>query len=306
MRFDRRTAVLGVAAAGAVTAAVVVTVANHGSSGSPQRRDVTAYINAVNDVQHRMGKPLTRVFTAYRDFTGHGSSTQNAAPELADAARTLQVLRARLAALPAPPEAHRLRRLLLDLVRRQAAVTREAQGMAGFSPRFARALAVAKRANVVLGTTLRSIPVPATHAVRGTRKQVLAAQKAYRRDARASAAAQAEAIDAYDTAIEGVLRRLAALEPPDVLAPSYATQVKALRAVHDSGVRLANALRQPTRTDVPALGRKFVLSSRIAQSVAAQKAQIAAIERYNARARAIESSSSLVQQEELRLQRTLP
>ena len=116
MRLDRRTAALGLAAAGAVTAAVVVTMTNHGSNESPQRRDVSAYIVAVNDVQHRMGKPLTRVLTAYRDFTGHGSSARDPAPELADAAETLQMLRARLAALPAPVEARKLRRLLLGLV----------------------------------------------------------------------------------------------------------------------------------------------------------------------------------------------
>ena len=264
MKLDRRTAALGVAAAGAVTAAVLVTL------------------------------------------TDHGSSARNPAPELAAAARTLQTLRRRLAALPAPPEARKLRRLLLALVAEQADVTREVQGMASFTPRFARTLAVARRANTALGAALRAIPVARAHAVHGTRKQVLAAQKAYETAARRSADAQADAIDAYDTAIEGVLRRLASLDPPDVLAPSYAAQVKSLRAVHDSGRRLANALRQPTRDVVPTLGRKFVLSSRIAQSTAAQTAQVAAIKRYNARARAIARSATLVQQEELRLQHTLP
>jgi hypothetical protein len=306
VRLDRRTAALGVAAAGAVTAAVVVTVTNHASGASPQRRDVTTYITAVNDVQNRMGKPLTRVFTAYRDFTGHGSSAANPAPELAEAARTLHTLRARLAALEAPPEARKLRRLLLDLVGRQAQVTQEVQGLATFTPRFGRALAVAKRANTALGAALRSIPVPSAHSVHGTKRQVLAAERQYRAAARRSAGAQADAIDAYDAEIGRVLHRLAQLDPPEVLAPSYAAQVEALRAVRASGVKLAEGLRRPDRTTVPTLGRRFVLSSRIAQSTAAQKAQIAAIERYNARARAISSSASLVQQEEQRLQHELP
>lgn len=307
MKLDRRTVALGVAAAGAVTAAVLVTVGGGGGSKvSPERRDVTAYIDAVNGVQKQMGKPLARVFAAYRDFTGNGSSTRNPAPELADATRTLDTLRARLAALPAPPQARKLRRLLLKLVAQQAAVTREVQGLATFTPAFARTLAVAKRANAALGVALRTVPVPKAHAVRGTKQQVLAAEARYKRDARRSAAAQADAIDAYDAAVAEVLRRLAKLHPPQVFRPSYDAQVKALRAVHDSGAKLAAALRQPTRSAVPDLGRAFVLSSRIAQSTAAQKAQIAAIEHYNARARAISGSASLVQQEEVRLQRVLP
>jgi hypothetical protein len=305
---DKRTVALGIAAVAAVAAAVVVTVYNHDSKGSPQRRAVTVYIQRVNAIQTGMHAPLARVLLAYRDFTGSGLGPPkaNIRPELAAAAATMAKLNRRLAAVPAPPEAQKLRTKLLTLVAAQADVTREVGGLASFSPAFGRELRRANKANSVLGAALRAIPVPKTHRVRGTKKQVLAAQRAYRVQAQAAANAQADAIDVYDASLARVIARLAALRPPHVLEPGYQAQLRAFRSTRAAGARLATGLRSNRRSDLAQLGRNFVASSRIAETAAAQRAQIAAIKRYNARARAISSAAADVQNELARLQRELP
>jgi hypothetical protein len=302
----RRTLVLGVVAAAAVAAAVAVTVFGHSPGESKQRRLVSSYVAAVNGIEHDMHVPLSRVMLAYRDFTGQTGTKRDSAGELAAAVATLDRLDRRLASVPAPPEAAKLRRRILALVAAQARITREVQRLAVFAPRFAAALARAHAANAVLSAALRSVDVPRAHALRGTRAKVRKAQRAYQARAQRAADAQATAISAYTDVLGGVLGQLRTLQPPDVLRPSYDTQLVALRSIRSSGNRLAAQLRQPNRARVAVLGRRFALASRIAQSTAAQRAEIAAVERYNARARAVAQFAALVQSELQRLQRDLP
>lgn len=306
MTIDRRTVVLGLAAAGAVAAAVAVTVFRHQSKGSPERRAVAAYVERVNAIQNQMHVPLTQVMLAYRDFTGQGSASRDPAPELATAAATLARLDRELAAEPAPPQARTLRTRLLVLVAGQAAATREVQRLSAFSPPYGAVLRSARRANLQLNRALRAVVVPQAHKVKGTRKQVRIAQRRFHAAASAAAARQAAAIDAYAVKIASVLERLARLTPPAVLRPTWAAQIRAFRTIHRTAGALAAGLRTSKRTNIAALGRSFALSSRIAQSTAAQEAQIAAIEQYNARARALSSAAVRVRSELLRLQRTLP
>jgi hypothetical protein len=303
---DKRTVALGIAAVAAVAAAVSVTAINHKSHGSRERRDVAAYITRVNAVQNRMHAPLTRVMLAYRQFAAKGGAKKTAASKLGDAARTLERLDRKLIAIPAPPEAAKLRKLLIGLVGGQAVLTREVQKMATFSPRFTTLLAAVRAANTQLSTALSAVKGPTPHKLRGTRKAVLAAQQKYQAESAAAAAAQADAVDAYVVQIRDVVRRLRLLRPPGVLTPGYRAQVQALRDVVSAGGKLSAELRKTDRRRVPILGRKFTLASREAQSVAAQKTQISAIRTYNARARAISAAAGRVQDELLRLQRTLP
>lgn len=308
MKLDKRTIGLGLAAAGAVAAAISVTVFGHKSDTSPQRREVSAYIADVNAIQNRMQVPLSRVMQAYRDFTGTNvaPAERNVNAELKGAASTMDKLSRQLRALPAPAQARQLERRLLALVSAQAAMTHEVERLAVFSPHFARLLQVANRANAALGAALRSVPVPKAHRVRGSKAQVLAAQREYRAQVTAASGAQADALDAYVAALGVVVAHIRALQPPRVLEPSYRAQIQSFKAVRAAGGRLAAELRKATRTDLAQLGRRFVAASRIAQSTAAQRAQIAAITRYNARARAISRAAGDVQIELARLQRSLP
>jgi hypothetical protein len=303
---DRRTVVLGVAAVVAVAAAVTVTAVNHRSQASPERRAVTTYIHHVNGIQNQMHTPLTRVLFAFRDFTAKGGPKKTSAAELHRAARTLDRLNRRLAALPAPPEAAKLRRLILQLVRQQTAITHEVEQMAVFSPKFAVILTRARAANTALGKALGAIQTPQAHKLRGTRKQVLAAQRAYQAEAAAAAGEQADAVEAYDREITDVLQRLRALRPPQVFTAGYRAQVTSLADVLAAGGRLADGLRKGDRSQVPTLGRRFTLASREAQTLAAQRAQIAAIRAYNARAKNVSRAAGRVETELLRLQKALP
>jgi hypothetical protein len=306
MMLNRRTVVLGIAAAAAVAAAATATAISHKSSGSTQRRHVTAYIDSVNAIENQMHKPLARVMLAYRDFTANTPASRNPAPELAAAARILARLDRRLTALPAPPEAKKLRAGLLKMVGQQAAITREVQRLAVFTPRYGAVLHGAQGASAQLSVALHAVKIPTPHKLRGTKKQILAAQARYQTDSTAAAAAQADAIDAYDRRVSVVIGRLRTLHPPASLTPAYRAQLRGLQDAASAGSRLANQLRSAQRGNVSALGRRFTLASREVQTVAAQRAEIAAIRGYNARARAISTSSVDVQQELAHLQATLP
>lgn len=305
MTIDKRTAALGVAAAAAVAAAVIVTTVGHHSSGSRQRRAVADYIARVNAIQNQMHVPLTRVLFAYRDFSSHRSRRTSGA-ELASAATTLTTLAHRLAALPAPPEARKLRRLLLRLVGRQAEITQEVRGLAMFAPRYTEVLAAARAASLELGAKLRAIVLPTPRALRGTKQAVAKAKREYNASASAAATAQADAVDAYDRSVNDVVRRLSKLDPPPAFAASYSAQLGALSNAVAAGGRLSVELRKSNRARVPTLSRTFALASREAQTLAAQRAAIADIRAYNTRARAIRDAALDVQSELARLQRTLP
>jgi hypothetical protein len=305
-RADRRTVALGIGAAGAVAAAAIVTLANHSSGPSKQRAAVTAYITRVNDLEQRMQTPLAHVLTAYRDFTHRGSKTRDSAGELGRAEGTLRKLEARIEAIEAPPEAKRLRALLLTLVAAERQVTHEVDELAIFTPRYTRALAAARKAGVELGKALAATNVPQPHALRGTQAQIAAAQRAYAAEAAGAAAHQAGAISAYDGAIRTVTARLRRLTPPPAFAPAFRAQLEAFKVSAGSGDALAAALLKSDRSNVAVVGRRFTSSARIAQSLTAQRAEIGAIKAYNRRARAIGTAASNVRTEVQRLNRTLP
>jgi hypothetical protein len=305
MTLDKRTVVLGVAAAAAVAAAATATAVNHKSKGSAQRRSVSAYIDSVNAIENQMHAPLTRVMLAYRHFTASGSARTNPVPELASAAQTLARLDRRLAALPAPPEAKELRAGLVRLVGEQVAVTREVRRLAAFAPRYSAVLHSAHAASAQLGLALHAVKIPKPHLLRGTKRQIVAAQAQYAADSNAAAAAQADAIDAYDRRITFVVGRLRKLQPPASLVPTYRAQVRSLQDAAAAGSLLANQLRKSDRASVPALGRRFTVASREVGTLAVQRQEIAAIRAYNARARALSSSSADVERELARLQANL-
>lgn len=306
MTVDKRTVALGLAAVGAVTAAVVVTVANHKGGPSAPRKRVGAYIDDVNTVQNAMRAPLARVLLAYRDFARQSAVAHDPKPELAAATTTLERLERRLAAIPAPVEARRLRALLLQLVSKEAMLTNEVRQMAVFAPPFGKLVRQAHTANVRLDAALRAVKIPQAHPVKGTKAQILAAQKTYQGQAAVAAAAQADAIAVYDGTLLGIVRQLGKLRPPPAFGPGYRAQLHAFESLRAAGARLSAELRSSNRSNVATLGREFTIASRSAQSTAAQKAQIAAIKQYNARAEDVRAAAARVQVELQRLQSQLP
>jgi hypothetical protein len=195
--------------------------------------------------------------------------------------------------------------LLLDLVRREAGLARELDTLAAFIPRFRVLAAEATVANSSLARRLAAAAPPKSHVVRGTAKKVAQARAAFAAAATSAAAKQADAVETYDRAVAQVTRKLELLEPPAVLAPAYRAEVRMLRATDAAGAALARELRTQNRAQVPKLSRALAEAARLSGTVAAQRAEIAAVQAYNASVRAIGVSQSRVQAEVATLQRTL-
>ena len=100
--------------------------------------------------------------------------------------------------------------------------------------------------------------------------------------------------------------RLRRLTPPSAFVPAFRAQLEAFKVSASSGDLLAAELKKRDRSNVAVVGRRFTSSARIAQSLTAQKAEIAAIKAYNRRAREIRAVAGNVQTEVARLGRTLP
>jgi hypothetical protein len=298
---DRKTVALGLAAALAVMAAVIVTLTNH-SSVSPKHKAVSAYIKDVDAIQTRMQSRLTQSVVAYRSFARGKTPAKRLVPRLTAAHRTLVVLGHRLQALPAPVEAKKLRSLLIELNASEVSTAAEVETLARFASPYSALLAQAKQAGAKLSTALAAVKPPTTHKIKGTRKQVQKEQAAFAVAADAAAAQQADAVELYDGKIAMVERKLTALVPPPVMAPNFRAQLRTLSASREAGSRLAVELRKTNRSNVAVLGRRFTEAARIAGSVSAQKAQIAAIKAYNRRVRHIGTLQGRVQLELQRLQ----
>jgi hypothetical protein len=302
-----RTVALGIVAVCAVVAAATATLINHRSSGeSKQRKAVSAYVTAVNDIQNAMNRQLTIVRFAYRDLGAQSPRRKRAPQELSQAARTLSSLDRRLVAMAAPPEAAKLRSLLIRLVGEQAALTREVEELAVFTPRFGVLVGRLRASSARFDRAMSGIRQPARPSLRGTKAEIAAAVRAFTVRQNAAAAAEATAIDAYVADLRGLLRRLHALGPPAVVAPAYRAEVRSLGDVVTTGVALSTELRTPNRTRVSARIRAFTIAGREAGTLAVQRAQVAAIKAFNRRSRAVGTTETAVQNELDRLARVLP
>jgi len=295
---DRRTVALGIAAAGAVAAAVIVALPNHQSS---RRTALVSYVDAVDGVQARMKYSLTNVLEAYRTFATSKTITPSEQTRLERAERTLTKLRRRLASIASPPDAHVLRLRLLRLVALETAIAREVNELARFVPPYATALAGLHTAASVLARRLASTQPPQPHVVKGTKKQIAQAQAAFATASATAATAEADSVATYDEAVAKALRELRPLSPPPALAPAYRAQLQGLEATVAAGQLLVAELRKKNRSQVQTLGRAFTNASRQSQSLPAQRAEIAAVKTYNARVRRVGALELAVQKEAARL-----
>jgi hypothetical protein len=303
-RIDRRTVVLGVAAAGAVAAAVTVTFQARGPSESASHRRVSAYIKEVDGVQQSLGFRLTRLLAAYRGFTT-GNGGPRVTSQLAEAERTLRTLVRQVRALEPPPEAKRLHRLIVRLVVLDADVAHEVWQIATFSPQFREVVVGAVKASRRLSKELAAVKFPTPHQVHGTPAKLAQARAEYRARAAAAAVAQAAAVERYCAALSRVLAELRAFRPPPVLAPELHAQERAFAATRRAGLTLGAGLRSNDLSHVPMLSRRFSVAARSAGSVASQRAQIAAIKAYNARVRQVGALGARIRTEVTRLQQAV-
>ncbi len=302
----RRRLLVGLwAVAVALAVAVVLGVSGLWSRDPGSARpSVARYITDVNAIQQQMRLPLARLKNAY-DGLSTRRTNANTTARLAKAEATLETLQRQLAALPAPPAAAKLRALLLKVVRQEIVLARELHQLALFLPRFQTLLAAAKNAGTVLGRQLAAVEEPKAQVVQGTAEQIEKAKAAFAAAANRAAAAQAKALDGYTRTLAALVRKLRPLEPPPVRAPARRAELHRLGAARDAGVALARELRKQDRSRVPALTRAFQQALRLSGSLAAQRSQIAAVKAYNDRVRQVSKGQAQVENEIIRLQRTL-
>ena len=298
---DRRTVALGIAAAVAVGVAVAVTLLGR-SSASPKHKAVAAYITEVDQIQQQMQVQLINTVSVYRAFANGAIPAKTLVPRLGQAERTLRRLQGRLAALPAPVPAKRLRRLLIQLIGSEVSTAHEVGQLAAFSPKFGVLLGEVRTAGSGLARALAAVKPPQAHVLHGTKKQVKEAQAQFAAAAAKAAGLQADAVDVYDAKLARIERDLRKLDPAPVVLPDYRIQLRTLEASRTAGSALARELRKTDRSRVAVLSRKFTLAARLAGSTGAQKAQIAAIKAYNKRVREIGTLQGAIKLELVHLQ----
>ena len=236
--------------------------------GGSKNEALAHYVQQVNAVAAGMRLELEQVAAVNASFRSTADLAA-LAPKFARAQRDLGTFAARLAALDAPPEAKPVAATLAKLVAVEQALAGELHRFAVFLPAFRKVLAPYGRAVAAFRIAARVVK---------------------------TARAEASVVDGYANAMSQPLAGLARLSPPAVLAPTYAAEVRLLRRSHTTALSLAAALRAGRPAQAHAL---LVQLSQIAVSggsLAAQRAQIAAVRAYDAevgRATSLESHAQL-------------
>ena len=280
-----------------LTVALLAMLLPAGCGGQHSQRPAVAnYITQAGRIEAALDTPLTAVTQAGAGFAKARGRHARLVDRLAGAgaerillhaSTQIASLRARLAALPAPPPATRLRRLLLERVDLQARLTREVAALVAFVPRFAAALGP-------LGPATRGLEVS------------LSQRSAYGAAAVTAAyAAKATALRRFQASVDTVLVRLRRLRPPAVSRPGYRAQVAALVGMSTSAGRLARSIAAGPHGDVSPILAAFDRAAVSTQSVAVQKAQIAAIRSYDAQSGKLDALTRAIDDERLRLSNTL-
>ena len=177
--------------------------------------------------------------------------------------------------------------LLLELIDDQAAMTRQVAELVAFLPRYTAAL--------------RSLG-PATKQL----ETVLSQRSAYGAAAVSAVfASKAAALRRFQATTGALVVQLRRLRPPAVSQPGYKAQVAALQAMGTSAGRLAAMLASGSPSNVGPVLTQFDRAAASTNSVAVQKAEIAAARAYDSRVSALDALSQKVALERLRLSNTL-
>jgi hypothetical protein len=264
-----------------------------GQTRSDPRSQVVDYLTQVNRTERELGRPLSDVSHVAARLAApahHGSGVRDSAADVSLLRGDLGQIRAlgrRLAAIPAPPRAVRLRTMLVILVVRQTSLTRQTAELATFLPRFNQALTPLATASRRLARALlvnQAYGAAAVHAVY---------------------AAKAAALRMFHSKLQGVLAQLARLHPPPVSASNYRLQKVSLKGMSVNASRLATALETGDRTGVAPLLAAFDRASAIPQSKRVLRAQVAAAKNYDREVAGLRVLAARAVDERLRLQESL-
>lgn len=217
-----------------------------------RRAVVTRYLAEVNMTQQTLAAELQRVQEAYRGLRLTGRPEPGRREQVGVAVATLVDLRARVAALPSPPEADRLRALLLRLVDLQIGLAREVAGMATYLPAQGRVSRLLTAATNRLLEKLR---------------------------AASTAGAQREAFGEYRRALDQVLAMLRSTTAPQVLAPVRTGELARLRRLRGLVGRIDRALEAGKPAEIDLLFRRFVQTSTDTGTTPARRRAVVAFNR---------------------------
>lgn len=207
---------------------------------------------------------------------------------LSRALHQIEIYRDRLARIPVPRPALHLRRLLLKLLNGETGMTTELTKLVAFLPHFSSILASLSPATAKLQSALR-VTQPLGYGSAGVQAELNA---------------KANALHTYEFALFHTAKKLEQLDPPALSRPQFVTQIKALEQMQASAGKLADALAGGSSNIGPLL-KAFDSAATGNQSVAAQKAQIAAIKTYDARDTRLDNLARAVELERTRLDRNL-
>jgi hypothetical protein len=252
-----------------------------------QRAAVADYLKHVDRIEKQLATPLSKVTTTGSQFAQEqrsgGSLTgllpASQAQTLFSAWSQIELLRSHLAALRAPPPAAHLRSLLLEVVDGQAKLTRELAKLVVFLPGYARALR------------------PLAPAMRRL-EDALSGQTA---TGSAALAGKAAALHQFQASLDRILGQLRRLQPPAVSRPDYNGQLAALKGMRTTAGELATALQGGSQTDLSQLLTKFDRAATSTETIAAQKARIAAARAYDGESSRLAQLSQDAEAERLRL-----
>jgi hypothetical protein len=270
--------------------ATALLAAGCGSSNPHSSRPAVAtYVNRVNTLEKQLATPLKAV-TAAGSKLPKSTATVNDAEidSLRQAENRMITLRGRLAAIPVPSAARRLRILVLLLAGGEIDMTNELSQLFSFLPQYTAALKQLAPAT----TQLRS----ALAGKGGSTSSSSAAQRILD--------AKARALTRYETQLESLSRMLARLTPPPVARPQYETEVHALKSMETSAGALAHALLSAS-SDIPARLATFDRAAVATDTIPAQHAEIAAVKAYDARIAKLNELAGQVASQRLALEQTL-
>jgi hypothetical protein len=259
-------------------AIAVSLLAAAGCGGTSRRTVVAHYIDGVNAIEAKLARPLLTISEADRDFAHPHPDVSSVLLRLRRSKARIHVLAGRLAALPPPPEARRLRRLLVELLDREQSLVGEVEKMAVFIPAFNRTLAPLGTANTELKRDL----------ARKTSPDV-----------------KARALDRFRARVVSVEEALRKLHPPPSSEPAWSQQMAALERAKAAVEALSFALRHKEASVIPRLVHAFDVAAASNKTISAQRAEIAAVAAYDERIKSLDGLGTTIAREETRLERTV-
>lgn len=241
---------------------------------APGRAAARAYVERINALSVQARPEVAAADKLYKRFADEKLSDREATDATRANARTIRGLRARVAAVAAPPEAARLRTALLAYWDAQMDVAVQTALLADYVPGERQALRGVPALSRVLTRSLRDVAGGPPAQARGLRR--------------------------YADGLSRIATRLRALRPPLILRSARDAQLRRLAASRGTALSLRSAV---LRRDPDAVRRQLARFRRANRRGVDPKATKAAFRAYTETFRAIAAADGRVRRELARLDR---